>query len=77
VNRHPLVAALVEARKQRGWSQEALARRLRRSARSVSYFETRPGAPDLRTAEEVARGLGYRVALVPIEDEPARPEEVA
>lgn len=67
--RHPIVAALIEARKQRGWSQEALARRLYRSQRSVSYFETRVGAPPLLDVEQIARALGLRLALVPIDAE--------
>lgn len=69
MDRHPIVDALVEARKQRGWSQTALARRLRRSQKAISYVESGPGASQLLVVEEMACGLGLRLALVPIEDE--------
>ena len=64
MNRHPLVDAIVAARKARGWSQTDLARRSYRSQKTVSYFETRPGAPDLRVLEQLARPLGLRLGLV-------------
>lgn len=67
MTRHPLVAALVEARKQRGWSQAALAFRLRRSQKAISYVESGPGASQLLVVEEMARALGLRLALVPVD----------
>lgn len=69
MKRHHLVDALIAARKQRGWSQAMLARRLNRTPRAVCHFETDPGGRNLAVIEEIARALGMRLALVPIEQE--------
>jgi transcriptional regulator with XRE-family HTH domain len=75
VTRHPLVEAIVAARKARGWSQAELARRSYRSQKTVSYFENRPGRPDLLVLEQLARPLGLRLGLVP--DDGAEAKQVA
>lgn len=69
MKRHPLVDRLVHARKERGWSQTVLARRLNRTSRAVSHFETDPGGRNIGVIEEIAAEFGLRLALVPIEDE--------
>lgn len=72
MGRSALIDALIEIRRQRGWSQAVLARRLNRSPRAVSHFEADPGGRNLAITEEIARALGMQLALVPIEEAPAR-----
>ena len=69
VNRHPIVAALVERRKQLGMSQSMLGIRIRRSPGAIRHFENDRGGRNLAIVEEIARGLGMRVELVPVEEE--------
>ncbi|MEU7831321.1 helix-turn-helix transcriptional regulator [Nonomuraea sp. NPDC049129] len=75
--KHPLIEALASRRIEAGLSQSALARRIYKSARAVSHFESDPGGRQLLLVEEVARGLGLRLALVPIEDDAEQLEEAS
>lgn len=68
---HPLVDELIQARKQAGWSQAMLARRLGKTARAICHFETDPGGRNVGVIEEIAAQYGLRLALVPVEDEQA------
>ena len=72
MTKHPLIDELVARRIQLGLSQRALARRIFKSARAVCHFENDPGSRHLAAVDEVARGLGMRLALVPIEDDGRR-----
>jgi transcriptional regulator with XRE-family HTH domain len=67
MKRHPLVEQLIQARKERGWSQTVLARRLNRGERAISHFEADPGGRNIGVIEEVAAEFGLRLALVPID----------
>lgn len=69
MKRHPLVAQLQEIRQQLGLTQTELAQRVHKRPQAVAHFENAPGDRQLRTVEDVASVLGYRLALVPIEEE--------
>lgn len=69
MKRHPIVATLVERRKQLGISQSMLGIRIRRSPGAIRHFENDPGGRSFAAVEEIARGLGLKVALVPVEEE--------
>lgn len=69
MNRHPIVDEIVAHQLDAGLSQKDLARRTHRSARAISHFESDPGGRQLWVVDEIARGLGLRVVLVPIDDE--------
>lgn len=69
MNRHPIVAALVEQRKKLGISQSALGIRIRRSPGTIRHFENDPGGRSYAIVEEIARGLGMRLHLLPVEEE--------
>ncbi|KAB8186930.1 helix-turn-helix domain-containing protein [Nonomuraea phyllanthi] len=66
---HPIVAALKQAREDRGWTQAELARRLWKTPEAVAFFENSPGSRKLASVEEVAALFGMRLALVPVVDD--------
>ena len=72
MNRHPLVSELVARRREVGLTQTELGQRLCRSTKAISHFEADPGGRNLAVIDEVARELGMRLALVPIEDDGSR-----
>jgi transcriptional regulator with XRE-family HTH domain len=68
MERHPLIAALKTARVQLGLSQAELGRRIHKTAATVAHFENAAGDRQMKTIEDVAAGLGLRLALVPTEE---------
>jgi transcriptional regulator with XRE-family HTH domain len=59
-----------ELRRQRGLTQEELARRVRVSTRAVAAWESGDASPRQRNARALARALGVSVdTLIPASDE--------
>lgn len=62
---HPVVEAMREARKARGWSVAELARRAGTTANTVSRWETGESSPMLEHLTAVLATLGSRVVVAP------------
>lgn len=67
---HPIVRQLAKIRRGEGLTQAALAGRLFLTDGAISQRETGHTMPGLEEADRHARALGYRIALIPLQDHP-------
>ena len=61
---HPIVAQLMDAAVERGWSERQLAEHAGVCPSLPRWWRRARAAPTLRTAEALARALGYELRLV-------------
>ena len=61
---HPIVAELREIRRDRGLTQEAVARRMGRGRKALSQWERGIYTPSVETTDEWATALGVTLALL-------------
>jgi len=64
----PIVRELIDALVLRGLSQESVAQAIGVSGAALSYWKSGVSRPNLVTTEAFAQVMGYKLALVPIEE---------
>lgn len=65
---NPIILALISARYEQKLTQADVAARMGRVTGAVGNWETGTRAVRLDVADAWAAALGYRIALVPVED---------
>ena len=67
----PILKAIFNAMVERNVTVKAMSRRINHHSNIVSLWRTGRSTPSILSVEEMAAQIGFRLALVPIEETPA------